>query len=364
MQNRFLLGIGILISLWSCKGKQQEVQPVKNDITETVFASGMLVANDRYNLTAQSEGYLIEVPVKEGDVLLAQTLVARIENTSSDAGAAAAEKQLNIAKQNTTDLSPAVQEMKVNVDLAEQKMNQEKKQADRYQTLYQSQSVSKLEWENAQLAYESAKANWNSAKKRLAQIQQQAEWTKASQDAAAAQQRNASGFNMVKALSNGRVIKLMKKVGDYVRKGDVIAVMAGTDQMVAQLNVDENSIKKIKQGQRAHIQLNVDKGKVLEGTVATMYPLYDEASQSFVCDVVFEKPLEFDVIGTRLEANIDVASRKQVLLIPRIYLSYSNTVQVKGEEEPRKVEAGIRSTEWVEIKSGITEQDVLIPLKK
>jgi hypothetical protein len=65
-----------------------------------------------------------------------------------------------------------------------------------------------------------------------------------------------------------------------------------------------------------------------------------------------------------LEANIDVAGRKQVLLIPRAYLSYSNSVQVKGEEEPRKVEVGIRSTEWVEIISGITEQDILIPLKK
>ena len=364
MQNRFLLGIGILVSLWSCKGKQQEVQPVKNDITETVFASGMLVANDRYNLTAQSEGYLLEVPVKEGDLLETGSLVARIDNSAADAQSQAAEKQLSIAKQNITELSPAIQEVKATVDLAEQRMNQEKKQADRYQMLYQTQSVSKLEWENAQLAYETAKANWTAAKKRLAQVQQQAEWTKAGQDAVATQQRNASGYNMVKAPSNSRVIKLMKKAGDYVRKGDVVAIMAGTQQMLAQLNIDENSIKKIKVGQRAHIELNVEKGEVLEGTVAILYPLYDESSQSFVCDVVFEKPLEFDVIGTRLEANIDVVSRKQVLLIPRTYLSYSNTVQVKGEEEPRKVEVGIRSTEWVEIKSGITEQDVLVPLKK
>ena len=65
-----------------------------------------------------------------------------------------------------------------------------------------------------------------------------------------------------------------------------------------------------------------------------------------------------------MEANIDVASRKQVLLIPRAYLSYSNAVQIKGEDQPRPVEVGIRSTEWVEITSGLTEQDVLIPLKK
>lgn len=364
MRNNFSFGIFLSIFLFSCKGSQQEFTPVRNNITETVFASGMLSANDRYNLTAQSEGYLMEVLVHEGDLLEKGTIVARVDNSGSDANAQAAEKQLSIAKQNITDASPALQEMKANIELAQQKMNQEKKQLDRYQALYQTQSVSKLELENAQLNFETARTNWLTASKKLAQIQQQAEWTKAGQDAIAIQQRNASAYNQVKSLASGRVIKLMKKVGDYVRKGDVIATMAGTQQIVAQLNVDENSIQKIAVGQKAHLQLNVDKGHVLEGVVTTIYPLYDEASQSFLCDVVFDQPLKFLVIGTRLEANIDIASRHQVLLIPRTYLSYSNTVQVKGETEARSVEVGIRSTEWVEIKSGITEQDVLVPLKK
>jgi hypothetical protein len=98
--------------------------------------------------------------------------------------------------------------------------------------------------------------------------------------------------------------------------------------------------------------------------VTTIYPLYDETTQSFLCDVTFDASLDFQVIGTRLEANIDITQRKQVLLIPRSYLSYSNTVQVKGEEEARAVQVGVRSTEWVEIISGLTEQDILIPLKK
>ena len=209
-----------MVFLFGCKGKQQEIQPIKNDITETVFASGQLVANDRYNLTAQSEGYLSEVAVKEGEVLEEGTLVARIDNSTADAQARAAEAQLSIAKQNATASSPALQEAKAASEIAEQKMNQEKKQADRYQSLYQSQSVSKLEMENAQLAYESAKSNWIAAKKRMAQIQQQADWTQAGQEAVAAQQRNASGYNLVQSLAKSRVMKLMKKTRDYVRKGE------------------------------------------------------------------------------------------------------------------------------------------------
>ncbi len=364
MQIRTWIFSLVMISIWGCKGTQQEVQPVRNDITETVFASGQLVANDRYNLTAQSEGYIIALVVSEGQSVDAGQLVAEVDNAGADAGAQAAQEQLKIAQKNATEQSPAWKEAKLLLETTEQKMLQEKKQKERYESLYQAQSVSRLEMENAQLAYETSRNNWLAAQERLKQIEQQADWTLASQQAQVVQLSKASQHNTVHAVSAGTVLRLMKKVGDYVRKGDVIAVMASNQKLVAQLNVDENSIKKIKVGQRVHVQLNVDKGKVLEGLVQTIYPLYDEATQSFLCDVSFEGPLDFQVVGTRLEANIDIASRKQVLLIPRSFLSYSNTVQLKGEDNPREVAVGIRSTEWVEILSGLTEQDVLIPLKK
>ncbi len=353
-----------VMAIWGCKGTQQEVSPVRNDITETVFASGQLVANDRYNLTAQSEGYLLSILVSEGTEVASGQLVAEIDNSGIDAAASASQAQLRIAQQNVTEQSPAWQEAKLQLETTDQKMQQEKRQKERYESLYQAQSASRLEMENAQLAYETAKNNWLAAKKRLQQIEQQADWTLAQQQAQAVQQGKASQYNEVKALSAGKVLRLMKRGGDFVRKGDIIAVMASSQQLVAQLNVDENSIKKIKTGQRAHVQLNVDKGKILDGVVTTIYPLYDETTQSFLCDVAFDVPLDFQVIGTRLEANIDIVQRKQVLLIPRSYLSYSNTVQVKGEEEARSVQVGVRSTEWVEIISGLMEQDILIPLKK
>lgn len=364
MQTRNIIIYLFSILILGCKGTQQEVLPVRNDITETVFASGQLVANDRYNLTAQSEGCIIALVVSEGQSVEAGQLVAEVDNAGADAGAQAAQEQLKIAQKNATEQSPAWKEAKLLLETTEQKMLQEKKQKERYESLYQARSVSGLEMENAQLAYETSRNNWLAAQERLKQIEQQADWTLANQQAQVVQLSKASQHNAVHAVSAGTVLRLMKKVGDYVRKGDVIAVMASNQKLVAQLNVDENSIKKIKVGQRVHVQLNVDKGKVLEGLVQTIYPLYDEVTQSFLCDVSFEGPLDFQVVGTRLEANIDIASRKQVLLIPRSFLSYSNTVQLKGEDNPREVAVGIRSTEWVEILSGLTEQDVLIPLKK
>jgi len=41
--------------LWE---KTEETTPIRKDVTETVFASGVLEANNTYSLTAQTDGYL------------------------------------------------------------------------------------------------------------------------------------------------------------------------------------------------------------------------------------------------------------------------------------------------------------------
>jgi multidrug resistance efflux pump len=353
-----------LVFLVACGGQPEQCSPVRNTITETVFAAGSLVANDRYNLTAQTEGYIQSINAKEGDPVLIGQNIAVIDNSSTLAAATAAGEQLSIAQLNTQKNAPAIQEANAALSLAAQKMEQEEKNLNRYQNLYKTNSVSALELENATLAFETAKTNHAAAQQKLNQIKQQAEWTLAAQKAQHVSQSNSAGFNQVKALAQGTVIKVIKKVGDFVKKGDVIATLASNKKIVAQLNVDENSIQKVKPGQSAHIQLNVEKGKVLEGVVSTIYPLYDEASQSFLCDVVLKDSLAFQILGTRLEANIDIITRENVLLIPRKWLSYQNTVQLKGKKDPRPVVVGIRSNDWVEVVDGLTESDVLVPLKK
>jgi multidrug resistance efflux pump len=364
MRIKNTLFVFLFISLVSCGGKDESFQPQRNTITETVFAAGSLVAVDRYNLTAQSEGYIQSIAVKEGETVSLGQNIAEINNTSSEAAAAAAAKQLQIAQLNTQKNAPAIQEAKANAAIAQQKMAQEEKNYQRYQQLATSQSVSTLEVENAKLSFETAQSNHAAAQQRLALVQQQAELSLAAQQAQQVIQSNAAQYNHVSALSEGLIVKLNKKVGDFVKKGDVIAVMASPKAIVAQLNVDENSIRKVQLGQKVHVQLNVNKDKVLEGIVTTIYPLYDEATQSFLCDVVLKDNLDFGILGTRLEANIDIVTRENALLIPRKYLSYQNTVQLKGEKEPKAIEVGIRSTEWVEVLSGISENDIIVPLKK
>ena len=353
-----------LVFLASCSSNKGEVSPIKKDITETVFASGSLEAEDQYQLIAQTEGYIEDMFFDEGDSIKLGQELARIENIAFDANRTASNEQLRIAEFNLTANAPAIQEAKANLDYALTKKEQDERQVQRYRELYKKESVSALELENIELTYEQSVANVKALEKRLNLLKQQAKQSEISQRAQQDIANYNSAFNNLKALSDGRIVKRYKQRGDYVRKGDVIFSIANESTIIGKLNVDESSVEKLKIGQEGVVKLNTNNSKLYKVKLTKINPMYDDASQSFLCEVVFLEPLDFKVLGTRLEANINVAFKQNALLIPRQYLSYSNTVQVKGEETERKVDVGIKSTEWVEVTNGLAITDILIPLKK
>jgi multidrug efflux pump subunit AcrA (membrane-fusion protein) len=111
------------------------------------------------------------------------------------------------------------------------------------------------------------------------------------------------------------------------------------------------------------VQLNTNKNEVYNAKISEILAAFDEQTQSFICKVIFDKPLNTSLYGTQLEANILVGEKKNALLIPRNFLGFGNKVMVKGKDEAVIVKTGIVSTEYVEILDGITKEDVLLPLK-
>ncbi|MBZ0243685.1 MAG: hypothetical protein K8F24_10755, partial [Bacteroidales bacterium] len=86
-------------------------------------------------------------------------------------------------------------------------------------------------------------------------------------------------------------------------------------------------------------------------------------TQSFSCKAIFTDSLDFLMSGTQVQANIIIKDKDNVLVIPRKYLDFGNTVLVKSEGAV-KVETGFISNEWVEILSGINANSIVLPEKK
>lgn len=351
-----------LSTLVSC-GTKEEGKPVVQDIKELVFASGELEWDNSYNLTAQTDGILVNATFDVGNKVIQNQIIASIDNKTNENNTASAKDLVVISKENLTDNAPALQQLQQNIKFAESKYQQDKTQAERYKRLYDSQSIAKVEYENMQLAAENSLSQLNALKKQYQQVLQQSKQNYINTENQLKNNQVVLGYNKLVVPQKGTIIKKLKFSGDYVKKGDVIAVIADENKVEGVLNVDENSIGKVKIGQTVFVQLNTNKNEVYNAKISEILAAFDEQTQSFICKVIFDKPLNTSLYGTQLEANILVGEKKNALLIPRNFLGFGNKVMIKGKDEAVIVKTGIVSTEYVEILDGISKEDVLLPLK-
>ncbi len=353
-----------LIFFISCNNEtEKEVKPIRKDISEIVFASGSLESNNKYNLTAQTDGNIIKLNLTEGTAVSLNQVVAIIDNKLNIINSNNASEQLKIAQYNNTDNAPLLQQIKANTEAVKEKLSQDIIQEQRYQELFNQNSVTKAELEKMQLSTKTSKANLAALEQQYKSVQQQNKQQYITQSNAVKGSTVNQENNLVKIVAAGKVYKKVKQVGDFVRRGDVIAIIANENLLYAKLNVDENSIDKLKVGQFVTVQLNTQKTKKYTGVVSELLPVFDELSQSFIVKVQFTEKPDFTVNGTQLEANIMIGEKKNTLLIPRSYVSFGNKVQLKGSKDLKVIETGIISTEYVEVLSGLNEKDILVPVK-
>jgi HlyD family secretion protein len=355
-----LLIFSILVILTSCGRKTAETKPIRKDVTETVFASGILEANGTYNLTAQNEGYLSELRFNEGDLIKSGDILAVIDNKQNNFSSKSSDALYEIARTNTTENAPSILQSQNSMLLARQKMQLDSSLLEKYQLLLASNSVSTAEYDNIKIQYQTSKANYLNAVENYTLTKQQARQSLITNEAQKEISKIVTGNNEIIALSNGKIYKKFKQRGDYVKKGDVIATIGDAEFIYAKVNIDEGNIAKVKVGLEAIVKLNTDKVKTYKGVVSEINPSFDEATQSFICKIIINEPLLFTIVNTQLQSNIIVEKTKNALLIPSNYIDFAGDVQIKGNKEKTRVTTKFVSNEWVQVLTGIDENTVLV----
>ncbi|HMP29487.1 MAG TPA: efflux RND transporter periplasmic adaptor subunit [Saprospiraceae bacterium] len=364
MNKYFTIYALLLLVIFGCKDEPLQ-QPIIQDIEEWVFAPGQLEWDDQYSLSSQSEGILHNVVYDIGSTLNANQIVAQVDNKSSAINTKTSKDQVNIANQNLTNNAPAIQQLKSNIQIAQKKYEFDKSQADRYADLYKNQNVSRVEFESTQLAAENSLSNLNALKSQYDLLMQQAKVQSINAQGQYANNKIIESYNNISTLAQGTVVKKVKSNGDFVRRGEIIAVIGNAEKVEIVLNVDESNIGRIKVGQKAKVRLNIAKDKVFDGVVNEVQNAFDESTQSFVCKIVLNEklPAELNIFGTPVECNILVGFKNNALLIPREYLGFNNRVRIKSNKDGVIVKTGIISTDYVEILEGLTQDEFLLPIK-
>ncbi|WP_440135407.1 efflux RND transporter periplasmic adaptor subunit [Chitinophaga sancti] len=356
----FLAGAALLSSCKSKKGGT--ATPVYAPITEAVFAPGHIEAGGQFTLTALNDGYITDVPAKEGDTVTDGQIIFKQDHTTAAIAQRSATENLAIARQNAADNSAVLNQLEQQLHTATEKLANDLSLRDRNARLYATRSVAKTDYDNAELAYQSSLHNVEQIKQNIAatklSLQQTLINSRKEQETAIA---NSSYYD-IKSPGNYTVYNLLKKKGDLVRKGDALATLGHAGSMLITLSIDEASITKIKTGQTVLTELNTEKGKTYTGHVSKIYPSFDEKSQAYTVEATFDTIPPGLMNGTLLQSNIIVAHKDKAMLVPAACVNPDGRAIVKRgkQTDTIRLKTGIISTEYVEVLGGINTDDKLI----
>lgn len=310
------------------------------DLAHTLNTTGEIVAGAEVTVAPKVTGRVAALHVKVGDkVSRGQVLFeldateSRNAKTLSEAGVGVARAGLNKAKQAVTD--------------AELNYNRTK-------ALYDSQAVSKAQFDQAESALSNARIGVQLAEEQL--VQAEATLQNA--------QENYNNFTVTSPLS-GLVASVNIENGELASPQATALTVVQLDNVKVKLNLSENVIVSVKQGTEVPVTIN-SLNKTLKGTVASVGPKADPTTRAFPVEIRLNNEQGEIKAGMVAVLNLETGVSQGTIAIPADALLERNGqywvfVVEDGKAKEITVKKGITSDQLVEIKEGLQQgQDVIV----
>jgi HlyD family secretion protein len=346
--------IFLAIPLASCSSKTETTYPTVENISESVYASGIIKSQNQYQVYATVNGVINEILVTEGDLVKKGDVLMTVRNEASQLNVENA--KLAAEQADLSSNSDRLKQARIATELARTKLRNDSLLLVRQRNLNAQGVGTQVELEQRELAYENAVSNYQSA--RLSYLDLERNLTFAS---------NQSKTNLriskalvkdytIRAETDGRVYTVLKERGEIANTQSPVAVIGDANNFYIELNVDEYDIARIEVDHRVLLTMDSYKGKVFEARVEKIEPLMNEQARAFIVRAIFiSRPPQL-YPNLSVEANIVIRARQNALTIPRSYLVGDSLVMVRNNKT-RKVQIGIMDYQKAEIVSGLKESD-------
>ena len=399
MNKKAILGLGgvilVLVVVAVVRGGNRELPVVSTDaiqardIVERVSASGKIQPEIEVKITAEVNGQIVELPVKEGDMVEKGDLLVQLNPDIYEAALLRAEASLNSARSNLASARAQVAQGEANQFASA-------KAFERAQSLLTSKVISQAEFDQNEASYLTANANLTSAKESV----RSAEFAILSGEASLQEARDNLSRTTLVAPQAGVVTALSKEVGESVQgngftAGEVIMKVSDLSTMEVNVEVNESDIVRIHMKDEAEIEVDAYLGETFSGQVTEIgNTALNAGMNGFSMDQVtnFSVKIRLDrssylhlVEGDHnhetpfrpgMSATVDVLTARadQVLSAPiQAVASRASDgddegtetelgvfLLVEGEAKWTTVKTGIQDTKFVAILGEVKDEDVLI----
>jgi HlyD family secretion protein len=233
-----------------------------NTIVERVSASGKIQPELEVSVSAEVSGQLIELPVKEGDVVAEGDLLAVINPDVYISARNRAQAAVNTTLSNLSSAKAMLASSESGYFVAE-------KSWDRNQILFQSGVVSQAEFHQSESAFNAAEANLVNAGEGV----KSAEYSILSAQASLQETLDNLSRTTLRAPQAGIVTALVKEVGESVQgngfvAGEVVMKISNLGLMEVDIEVNESDIVRVKIGNDAEIEVDAYLDETFTGHVS------------------------------------------------------------------------------------------------
>jgi RND family efflux transporter MFP subunit len=320
--------------------------------------TGSLMADEQAEVSAETAGRVVEVPVERGSRVQQGTLLARISATETsaqlqeaEANAAQIESRLGLTAGQPFDAKqvPDVMNAKASLDWAEAEFG-------RIRSLLDQKVVSQSEFDQRRTQVEAARQQYQVA---LNSAQQSYRSLDAAR-ARIAMARKAVADTGVRAPFAGLVAERMVSVGDYVTRGTRVATVVRVDPLRLELTVPEQSVSLVKVGLQVTVTVDAYPGESFNARIRFVSPSLRADQRALTVEAIAANADGRLKPGMFATARIQQSSSAPALLVPaasietiagtsRVYVVKNNRI------EERIVTTGETIGDRIEITSGVTK---------
>ena len=353
----------------------QKVTPIT--LTQKVSATGKIQPELEIKLSSEVSGEIIELPIKEGQMVKKGDLLVRINPDIYQ----------SVVKRSTASLET----VRASLQQPESNFKEAQESYNRNKILFDKGVISKSDWDKATSTYEVAKASRESAR-----------YNVQSAMATVTEAQDNLKKTVIYAPTNGTISKLSVELGERVvgtmqMTGTEIMRVANLGSMEVEVDVNENDIVKVNVGDSVNVEVDAYLKRIFKGTVTniantanstssvdqvTNFKVKIHIEESSYQDLLKDKPAGYSPFRPGMTATVDILTntKKDVVAVPISAIMIKKKSEINpntpkedadkkqevvfvlknGKAELRAVNTGIQDNVNIEILSGISKDETII----
>ena len=350
---------------------------IPTTIIQKVSATGKIQPELEIKISSEVSGEIIELPVKEGQMVKKGDLLVRINPDIYQ----------SVVKRSAASLET----VRASLQQSSATLKEAEESYKRNKVLFDKGVISKSDWDKAVSAYEVAKASRESAR-----------FNVQSAMASVSEAQDNLKKTIIYSPTDGTISKLSVELGERVvgtmqMTGTEIMRVANLHNMEVEVDVNENDIVKISVGDPVNVEVDAYLKRVFKGTVTniantantttsadqvTNFKVKIHIEEASYKDLSESKPVGYSPFRPGMTATVDIITqtKKDAVAVPisAIIVKKKSEIDPKtpkeeadkkqeavfvlkdGKAELRAVTTGIQDNVNIEILSGIAKDEEII----